>query len=95
MFYRHAFRFSSFFRGQASSAPASPAHPAFRWLKRMTLPAVALTYYTFMPSTLNEKEEVNWQKELLNDMTPSAALPSKPTVWSYIWSGIVHALRFL
>ena len=56
MLFRSTFRFSSLLRRTATTLPSPvPVNPFYRWAKRLTLPTIAMTYYAFMPGTLNQK----------------------------------------
>ena len=57
MFFRSAFKYSSFFKTFAQAKPTpSPLNLHKIWMKRLAAPAFGLAYYAFMPGSLNKKE---------------------------------------
>ena len=57
MFFRSAFKYSSFFKTFAQPKPTpSPLNLHKIWMKRLAAPAFGLAYYAFTPGSLNKKE---------------------------------------
>ena len=54
-----------------------------------------MAYYGYLPGHLNSSDEEQWEKNLEQDIKPVTVEPSKPTIYSRIYSYFIHALRFI
>ena len=71
MFFRSTYRYAAFFKNytKAKTSP-SPTNMWTLWMKRLAIPTFGMAYYTYMPGSLNQKEEKNWQQQLREEIQP-------------------------
>lgn len=71
MFFRSAYKYSAFFKPFSKTKQTPPPFNLHKvWMKRLAAPAFGLAYYAFMPGSLNQKEEKNWEQQLREEIKP-------------------------
>ena len=98
MFRNYSRLFASYFsKIKPSPALQTPLHPHRLWLRRLILPFSATVCYNLLPyfSKRDNEESTKVQEDRREVNAASKTAPGQGSIWSRVWNGLVHILRFM